>query len=106
MKRAYLLAQLVAAGFELFGLGDGFAAALIERAKIAQQRGRVGPRARSFSSTNSRLARTNPKSSMLYQFNREIGEPPFRLPLGGTRSARVPAMSVCQLLPARPRSLR
>ena len=46
-QRAHLLAQLVAAGFQLFGDGNGLAPALIESAKIAQQRGRVGaPRAK------------------------------------------------------------
>ena len=37
LERAYLLAELVAASFALLGKSDGFAAALIESAKIAQQ---------------------------------------------------------------------
>ena len=41
-ERAHLLREFVAAGFELFGEGDGFAAAFIEGAKIAQQSGRIG----------------------------------------------------------------
>ncbi len=42
LERAHLLGELVAAGLELLGLSDGLAAALVESAKIAQQRGRVG----------------------------------------------------------------
>ena len=45
-ERAHLLRQLVAARLELLRLSDGLAAALVERAKVAQQRGGVGsPRA-------------------------------------------------------------
>ena len=43
LQRAHLLAQLVAARLQLFGLRDGLAPALVESAKIAQQRSRVGP---------------------------------------------------------------
>ena len=39
---ADLLAQLVAASFELLRLGDGLAAALVERQEIPQQRGWIG----------------------------------------------------------------
>ena len=42
LERAHLLAQLVAARLQLFGLRDGLAAALVEGAKIAQQSGGVG----------------------------------------------------------------
>ena len=41
-ERAHLLLELVAAGLELFGERDGFAAAPVESAKIAQQRGGIG----------------------------------------------------------------
>ena len=41
-ESAHLLAELVAAGLQLLGLGDGLAPALVESAKIAQQRGRIG----------------------------------------------------------------
>ena len=42
LECAHLLAELVAAGFALLGESDGFAAALIESAKISQQCGGVG----------------------------------------------------------------
>ena len=48
-QSAHLLAQLIAPGLALFGQGNGLAPALVESAKIAQQRGRVGsPRAQLF----------------------------------------------------------
>ena len=42
LERAHLLAELVAAGLALFGERDGLAAALVEGAKIAQQRSGIG----------------------------------------------------------------
>jgi hypothetical protein len=64
LQRADLLAQLVAAGLEALGGGDGLAAALIEGAKIAQQRSRVGPARAQFLFNKFQVARTNPKSSI------------------------------------------
>ena len=49
MKRAHLLAQLIAPRFQLFGLRDRLAPALVEGSKIAQQRRRVrSPRTQFF----------------------------------------------------------
>ena len=46
LKRAHLLAQLIAPRLQPFRRGDGLPPALIENTKIPQQRGRVGaPRA-------------------------------------------------------------
>lgn len=49
LERANLLAELVAAGFALFGKRDGLAAAFVEGTKISQQSSGIGaPRAQLF----------------------------------------------------------
>ena len=43
LQRAHLLRELVAPRLQLFGLGNGIAAALVQQIEVAQKRGRIGP---------------------------------------------------------------
>ena len=76
LQRAHLLAQLVAPRLQRLGLGDGLAPPLIERAKIAQQRSRVGAARAQFFFHSSRLPRTNPRSSMALPVYRTMSQLP------------------------------
>ena len=70
LKRTDLLGEIVTTGFQLFGGRDGFAAFLIELAKIAEECGGIGTASTEFSFHNFQVA---PDESQIehdsYQFS-------------------------------------